>query len=406
MRLVESKKQVATGVATVGLKQTHIEADNQTLGPAAGRNATAPMSTTHTPHSVRLRALVDTVQRNERTLRRFQDVELHLIRAQDFQALCSVLFDYLPREFGLERVMLWLNDTLPLLHEMASRHVTPPTAGSPAGSLNTSRETGDAATRLCAQGRPWLGACASMDDAARDALRAGDMPAASIALLPLAANGLLSGYLCLGSDNASRFAAGMATDMLERFAVIVAASLDNVAHREQLERLGATDALTGLPNRRYFDERLREETMRASRYRLPLGCLFIDIDGFKPINDAHGHAIGDRALALVGACLRKQTRLGDTIARYGGEEFAVLLQGDLKDSLAVAERMRTAVAQLELHDNGGARIPLTVSIGASAHAMQSGSDLDRLGRTLVDEADRAMYKAKADGRNRVVTLVT
>lgn len=146
--------------------------------------------------------------------------------------------------------------------------------------------------------------------------------------------------------------------------------------------------------------------MRASRYRLPLGCLFIDIDGFKPINDAHGHAIGDRALALVGACLRKQTRLGDTIARYGGEEFAVLLQGDLKDSLAVAERMRTAVAQLELHDNGGARIPLTVSIGASAHAMQSGSDLDRLGRTLVDEADRAMYKAKADGRNRVVTLVT
>jgi diguanylate cyclase (GGDEF)-like protein len=112
---------------------------------------------------------------------------------------------------------------------------------------------------------------------------------------------------------------------------------------------------------------------------------------------------------MVGACLRKQTRLGDTIARYGGEEFAVLLQGDLKDSLVVAERMRAAVAQLDLRDNDGAddgaRIPLTVSIGVSAHAMQQGADLDGLGRTLVDEADRAMYKAKSGGRNRVATLV-
>ena len=124
---------------------------------------------------------------------------------------------------------------------------------------------------------------------------------------------------------------------------------------------------------------------------------------------------------MVGACLRKQTRLGDTIARYGGEEFAVLLQGDLKDSLVVAERMRAAVAQLDLRDNestnespsdspndsaeNGKRIPLTVSIGVSAHGMHQGADLDSLGRTLVDEADRAMYKAKSGGRNRVATLV-
>jgi diguanylate cyclase (GGDEF)-like protein len=346
------------------------------------------------------------VQRNERTLRRFQDVELQLIRAQDFQSLCHVLLDYLPREFGLDRVTLWLNDTLPLLHEMAVRH----SAGGRAASspktsrLQTSREIGDAAASLCASGRPWLGTPVSMRDEAADALFGDDERPGSVALLPLAANGQPSGYLCLASDNPSRFASGMATDMLERFAVIVAASLDNVAHREQLERLGATDALTGLPNRRYFDERLREETTRASRYRLPVGCLFIDIDSFKPINDVHGHAVGDRALAMVGACLRKQTRIGDTIARYGGEEFAVLLQGDLKDSLVVAERMRNAVAQLELYDDGGARIALTVSIGVSAHSVQHDADLDKLGRTLVDEADRAMYKAKSDGRNRVVTF--
>jgi len=226
-----------------------------------------------------------------------------------------------------------------------------------------------------------------------------------VAILPLSANGRITGYLCLASDDQSRFGPGMGTDMLERFAVIVAASLDNVAHREQLERLGATDALTGLPNRRYFDERLREETTRAARYKLPIGCLFIDIDGFKPINDTYGHALGDRALSMVGACLRKQMRLGDTIARYGGEEFAALMQGDLKDALAVAERMRKAVASLELFDDSGTRIPLTVSIGVSAHATLRPDDLDGFGSTLVDEADRAMYKAKSHGRNRVETLL-
>lgn len=362
------------------------------------------MSTTPTPQSVRLRALVDTVQRNERTLRRFQDVELQLIRAQDFKSLCQVLFDYLPREFGLEHVTLWLNDTLPLLHEMALRHAS---STSPTGSLKTARAMGDAAAQLCTYGRPWLGTPATMTSAnAATALDffGGEARPGSLAVLQLATNGQINGYLCFASDNEGRFASGMATDMLERFAVIVAASLDNVAHREQLERLGATDSLTGLPNRRYFDERLREETTRASRYRLPLGCIFIDIDRFKPINDAHGHAVGDRALAMVGACLRKQTRLGDTIARYGGEEFAVLLQGDMKDSLVVAERMRTAVAQLELRDDSGTPIPLTVSVGVSAHSMQHNTDLDKLGRTLVDEADRAMYRAKSEGRNRVVTL--
>jgi len=353
------------------------------------------------PQSVRLRALVDTVQRNERTLRRFQDVELQLIRAQDFKSLCQVLFDYLPREFGLEHVTLWLNDALPLLHEMALRHAS---SVSASGSLKTARAMGDAAAHLCTHGRPWLGVPIEMNDAVALDFFGGEARPGSLAVLQLAANGQINGYLCFASDNESRFASGMATDMLERFAVIVAASLDNVAHREQLERLGATDSLTGLPNRRYFDERLREETTRASRYRLPLGCIFIDIDRFKPINDAHGHAVGDRALAMVGACLRKQTRLGDTIARYGGEEFAVLLQGDMKDSLVVAERMRTAVAQLELRDDSGARIPLTVSIGVSAHSLHHNSDLDSLGRALVDEADRAMYKAKSEGRNRVVVL--
>lgn len=165
-----------------------------------------------------------------------------------------------------------------------------------------------------------------------------------------------------------------------------------------------TDPLTGLANRRYFDERLREETTRAARYALPVACLFIDIDGFKQINDTYGHQTGDRALVLVAACVRQQVRLGDTLARYGGEEFAALLQGDLKDATVVAERVRQAVSALELLDESGMRIGLTVSIGVSARASKHRDDPSTPGATLIGEADRAMYLAKRHGRNRVQAL--
>ena len=216
----------------------------------------------------------------------------------------------------------------------------------------------------------------------------------------------VSGYLCLGSDDPARFGNGMATDILERFASIVTASLDNVAHRERLKQLGMTDSLTGLANRRYFDERMREELMRAVHYGVPVACLFIDIDSFKRINDTYGHQTGDRALAVVAACVRQQVRLGDTVARYGGEEFAALLQGDRADALTVAERVRLAVEKLHLQDDHGERIALTVSIGVAARMVGGAStEAVSLGRAMMEEADRAMYQAKRNGRNRIEALV-
>jgi diguanylate cyclase (GGDEF)-like protein len=167
-----------------------------------------------------------------------------------------------------------------------------------------------------------------------------------------------------------------------------------------------TDSLTGLANRRYFDERLREELMRAVRYGVPVACLFIDIDGFKRINDTYGHQTGDRALAVVAACVRQQVRLGDTVARYGGEEFAALLQGDRDDALTVAERVRLAVERLDLQDDHGQRIALTVSIGVAARRVGgTAAGAVSLGREMIEEADRAMYQAKRNGRNRIEALV-
>ncbi|WP_094777605.1 GGDEF domain-containing protein [Paraburkholderia ribeironis] len=356
-----------------------------------------------TPLSERLRSLVDTVQHNERTLRRIQNVELRLIGAQDFASFLDILCSHLPREFSLASVTLWLDDRAPMLLELlepgALRELDH-------AGLKTSRDGGLAAQGLCERGRPWLGRPHELRDSMRRAFF-GDAPIpASAILLPLAVGDNVSGYLCLGSDDPARFGDGMATDILERFASIVTASLENVAHRERLKQLGMTDALTGLANRRYFDERLREELMRAVRYGVPLACLFIDIDGFKRINDSYGHQAGDRALAAVAACVRQQLRLGDVVARYGGEEFAALLQGDLADALTVAERVRLAVEQLALEDDHGERIALTVSIGVAARVVGgTPAEAASLGRAMIDEADRAMYRAKHNGRNRIETLL-
>lgn len=363
-------------------------------------NVTCPAQT---PLTDRLRSLVDTVQHNERTLRRFQDVELRLIGAQDFASFLDTLFSNLPSAFALSSVTLWLDERAPMLLELldpaALRALERP-------NLNTSREGRVVAERLCEGGQPWLGKPRELDQATRRAFF-GNAPApASAILLPLAAGNTVSGYLCLGSSDVDRFGHDMATDILERFASIVTASLDNVAHRERLKQLGMTDPLTGLSNRRYFDERLREELMRAARYSVPVACLFIDIDSFKRINDTYGHQTGDRAIAAVAACVRQQVRLGDTVARYGGEEFAAVLQGDRADARTVAERVRAAVEKLDLLDDDGARIALSVSIGVAARTV-SGSPAEAvaLGRAMMEEADRAMYRAKHNGRNRVEMLL-
>jgi diguanylate cyclase (GGDEF)-like protein len=300
-------------------------------------------------------------------------------------------------------VSVWLDDRAPMLRDLLEPGAL---RSLDLHNLRTSREGGLAASRLCAAGRPWLGRVSGMDEASRVTFFGDGAVPASAIVLPLTAGEKASGYLCLGSQDPARFGEGMATDILERFASIVTASLDNVAHRERLKQLGMTDSLTGLANRRYFDERLREEIMRAVRYGVPVACLFIDIDNFKLINDTYGHQTGDRALAAVAACVRQQVRLGDTVARYGGEEFTALLQGDRADALTVAERVRQAVEKLDLQDDHGERIALTVSVGVAARTI-TGTPAEAAvhGHAMIEEADRAMYCAKRNGRNRIEALM-
>jgi diguanylate cyclase (GGDEF)-like protein len=225
-------------------------------------------------------------------------------------------------------------------------------------------------------------------------------------MLPLERRGQLMGSLNLASAEADRFSREHGSDFIERLASIVAISLENILNQERLKRIGLTDALTGLNNRRFFDQRLGEEIMRALRHDQPLSALFIDADYFKSINDQYGHAVGDRALMELAKCLRRFVRLQDVLARFGGEEFAILLIGDNIDAaVSVAERIREEVEQMAIPLNDG-MLQMTVSIGvAELHAVASHlPDLSGLGEALLQRADEAVYAAKRRGRNRVVAL--
>jgi diguanylate cyclase (GGDEF)-like protein len=165
---------------------------------------------------------------------------------------------------------------------------------------------------------------------------------------------------------------------------------------ERLEKLASSDELTGLNNRRFIMEYLRQEVESAARYGYELSILLLDVDHFKRINDTAGHATGDRVLANLGSILRSTLRDSDRVGRYGGEEFLVVLphQGST-GALAVAERVRRAV---EASDGHGVTWTLTVSIGAATWEGQSRE-------ALLFSADKNLYRAKSEGRNRVVARV-
>ncbi|MBF0419667.1 MAG: diguanylate cyclase [Magnetococcales bacterium] len=172
----------------------------------------------------------------------------------------------------------------------------------------------------------------------------------------------------------------------------------------KLREMATTDPLTGLFNRRYFFERLATEVNRHERYGHNLSCIFMDLDHFKKINDHYGHASGDEALRTVSQLLRTRCRSQDICARYGGEELVMLLpETPLEGAKKMAEDLCQQVAKVPIPTPNGSKFYLTASFGVASFS-NAATQKDVTADDLLSQADKAVYQAKAQGRNRVVVV--
>lgn len=346
-----------------------------------------------------LHELVECVRQNDIKLHRFQRLETNLLALNSLRELVEHTLDDTRNVFELNQVTLLLVDEDQDLRRcltedglqverqfglLLQSDVSPlEKAFGKGGHAYLGRYQGDKCAPFFSQPPPADG---------------------SVALLPLFRRGRLLGSLNLASSDSMRFCETMATDFLDRLSSVLSVCLENTLNFELLRRTSLIDTLTGVNNRRFFDQRLGEEVDRVMRSGECLACLFLDIDHFKSINDTFGHQTGDMVLAEVAGNVRTLLRSNDVLARYGGEEFVVLLAvaTELR-AVEVAERIRSRVAQLEMRGKDGQAIPVRLSIGVatlkpSCVDMREGAS----GARLVEMADSALYQAKKAGRNRVV----
>ncbi len=186
---------------------------------------------------------------------------------------------------------------------------------------------------------------------------------------------------------------------LRALAAPASLALDRERAKRQAEafaQAAVIDPVSGLFNRRYFQERLEDEFNRAQRHKTPVALMMIDIDDFKGINDRFGHLAGDEVIRIVSDILRRSVRRFDLCARFGGEEFAIVMPGSGPEhSAVVAERIRRRIEEFRSDAAELAGVRVTVSIGLSV-------SYELPPRELVERADRALYAAKRGGKNRVV----
>jgi len=349
-----------------------------------------------------LRQQLDTLlreaQRNQDKMRRFDQLERRLIGAGSLEELIGLLLSEYRQAFAIESVTLALIDREFEVTRILERS---PVAQGGFDGLLLFQTAAELEGLYAVRGTPLL----TRYDAGRHQLlfigKAEGI--ASVALLPLSRQGELIGSFNFGSANPARYTRDQGTDFLERLAEVVAICIESALDKERLKQVGLTDPLTGINNRRFFDQRCLAEISQAIRYDHPLACLLLDIDRFKRINDTYGHQTGDAVLRGVANTIQSQLRLGDTIARFGGEEFVVLLpRSDLPHAVQIAERIRASIEARRFQTQNDRDIPVTLSIGVSEMEVDDASkDLAAQASQMVNAADGALYRAKQSGRNKV-----
>jgi two-component system cell cycle response regulator len=215
--------------------------------------------------------------------------------------------------------------------------------------------------------------------------------------VPLVVDEEIIGAICVEGDEAAQLTA-VEGELLSMLAPVASVALKNVEQLQDVTQKSNQDALTGLANRRQFEERLHHHLLEHSRHRQPVSLILLDIDLFKSVNDTYGHQGGDSVLVEVARAAEQTIREIDLCARYGGEELAIILpQTNLAGASSTAERLREAVSRLRVTPpNGGAPITVTASFGVASY-----TESVKAGDLLFPAADMALYQAKSAGRNCV-----
>ena len=345
-----------------------------------------------------LNGLMHNAQLNEEKSQRFAEMELLLIGTHSLRDLFQIIINTYRSAFDLDRVSLLLIDAeyelLRFLDETGLQLDQLP-------ELQLVAEPKELEKWFDKQLFPVL---TNYQKQHEEIFITSENILKSVALIPLIRNGRLIGSLNLGSREAGRFIESNGTDFLQRLAAIVSICIENALNVTRLERVGMTDPLTCVYNRRFFEQRLTETVSSSVRYNFELSCMFLDVDYFKKVNDELGHQVGDLVLQEVAVIIDQHLRGSDMVARYGGEEFVVLLpQTPVTDAYAVAERIRKSLASHSFNLAEGKTLSISMSIGvASMSAGDMGREAIELGRDLVKRADLALLNAKASGRNKVL----
>jgi len=225
-----------------------------------------------------------------------------------------------------------------------------------------------------------------------------DIPG-SILSIPILLRNEIFGVIILVSDKKNNFCENE-IGMVFSFAGQAGIAIENARLFEEVKKLATIDGLTKLYNRRYFYELAEREFEEAKKSEKPLSAIMVDIDNFKKINDNFGHNIGDDFIKFVAQKSSKAIRKTDIISRYGGEEFVILLPStDINTAIIIAERIRKSIAEESLLTRNYGDLFVTASFGVSTNGFDV-SDLEQ----LLIRVDSALYKAKQDGRNRVVSI--
>jgi two-component system cell cycle response regulator len=345
----------------------------------------------------RIKELTAEAANNESILKRTQARELTLLRADSLAQLLRAMVDGLRDSYALDVVSVVLLDPE---HEV--RHLLQAGGDRPEEfqQIFFVDSLVGLAPQLAALHKPWLGPFVGAD---HHLLFPGSANLKSAALVPLPRKDRATGALCFGSRDPARFTRHHATDFLAHLGAVAAVCIENAVNRTRLLRAGITDFLTGWHNRRYLQQRLKEELGRAQRRAGSIACLMIDIDQFKSINDGYGHLAGDNALKEIAQRVDSQIRSMDTAARYGGDELAILLpDATAAEAVKLAERIRLVIASVPFALNAQIERTLTVSVGvATVSPGRHETDLKAVADRLLADADAALYRAKALGRNRV-----